>query len=104
MAIPGLKFLPNKDMMELITKVVCTYLKIPRNDLLIKRRFRYLVHARHVIMYLARQKTSYTLKEIGNTLGGYDHTSVLNAVKSINNLLFSDPAIRIEVEKISEEL
>jgi len=82
---------------EIIRKVAEHYqLKI--NDLLSPRRARAIARPRQIAMYLAKNLTSKSLPDIGRRFGGRDHTTVIHAVKKINELKESDAAIAEDVE------
>jgi chromosomal replication initiator protein len=73
-----------------ILEMVSNYYGIRRADLLGKRRTRSIVQPRHVGMYLARKLTPLSLEEIGGHFGGRDHSTVLHAERSVEDLLKSD--------------
>ncbi|GIX00425.1 MAG: chromosomal replication initiator protein DnaA [Pirellulaceae bacterium] len=52
-----------------------------------------IVRARGLAMYLCRQMTSATLKEIGGYFGGRDHSTVLHACRKTASLLAEDPSL-----------
>jgi chromosomal replication initiator protein len=54
------------------------------------KRSRNIAKPRHVAMYLARKHTSLSLPEIGRNFGGKDHTSVIHAVKKIEENFKTD--------------
>lgn len=53
------------------------------SDLQSKRRQKSIAHPRQLCMYLARRHTRYSLEEIGGYFGGRDHTTVMHAVRTI---------------------
>ncbi len=55
-------------------------------------------------MYLAKQLTSRSLPEIGRKFGGRDHTTVMHAVKKIEELTASDRALAEDVELLRRML
>jgi chromosomal replication initiator protein len=55
-------------------------------------------------MYLAKQLTSRSLPEIGRKFGGRDHTTVMHAVKKIEELAASDRALAEDVELLRRML
>jgi chromosomal replication initiator protein len=55
-------------------------------------------------MYLAKQLTSRSLPEIGRKFGGRDHTTVIHAVKKIEELSASDTALAEDVELLRRML
>ena len=88
---------------EIIRKVADHY-KLRVNDILSARRSRNVARPRQVAMYLAKNLTAKSLPEIGRRFGGRDHTTVIHAVKKINELKASDPAIEEDVELLRRML
>lgn len=80
---------PSPSLMT-IKRAVCSHFGIAMVDLLSVHRPRELVMARHVAMYLARKLTSRSLPEIGFYFGGRDHTTVLYAIRKIEQKI-NDP-------------
>lgn len=73
-----------------IQKTVAEYYKLKREDLLSKKRTRFIARARQVAMSLAKELTQHSLPEIGNSFGGRDHTTVIHACRQIKALMESD--------------
>jgi chromosomal replication initiator protein len=48
-----------------------------------------LVHARHLAMYVVREKTDLSFPAIAKAFGGRDHTTVIHAVNKIAELIFA---------------
>jgi chromosomal replication initiator protein len=69
---------------EEIQKVVADYYKIKVADMYSKRRPANIALPRQIAMYLAKELTQRSLPEIGESFGGRDHTTVLHAVRKIN--------------------
>lgn len=67
-------------------------------------RRRAVVAARDVAMYLARQMTGKSLKQIGEYFGGRDHTTVLHGCRKTENLIQSDPTTRLAVLELRRGL
>ena len=62
------------------------------------RRARAVARPRQVAMYLAKQLTSRSLPEIGRKFGGRDHTTVMHAVKKVEQLCETDAGFADDVE------
>jgi chromosomal replication initiator protein len=73
-----------------IQKTVAEYFKIRVSDLHSKKRTRSITRPRQLAMTLARELTSHSLPEIGESFGGRDHTTVIKACKKINELKETD--------------
>ena len=67
-------------------------------------RRRAVVAARDVAMYLARQMTAKSLKQIGDYFGGRDHTTVLHGCRKTETLIQSDPTARLAVLELRRGL
>jgi chromosomal replication initiator protein len=55
-------------------------------------------------MYLAKQLTARSLPEIGRKFGGRDHTTVMHAVRKVEELMTSDAQIAQDVEIVRRAL
>lgn len=84
-----------------IANVVSEYYK---TDLTNKSRHHSVVRPRQIAMYLCHKFTRLSYSQIGNIFGGYNHTTVMNAVFRINDLLTFDEFIENDVNKIMEIL
>src|SRR5256714_661912 len=79
---------------ENIQKTVADYYKVRMADLLSQRRSRSVARPRQVAMALAKELTSHSLPEIGATLGGRDHTTLLHALQRIKEMRDSAACIQ----------
>ena len=82
---------------EIIRKVSDHY-NLRMSDMISARRSRVIARPRQVAMFLAKTLTSKSLPEIGRRFGGRDHTTVIHAVKKIEDLKHKDLQIAEEVE------
>jgi chromosomal replication initiator protein len=80
-----------------ILKVVGRHFNVGRTDLLSPRRARSVVVPRQIGMYLAKKMTARSLPEIGRRFGGRDHSTVLHAVRKIEDLIKTDDRLAREV-------
>lgn len=87
-----------------IQRRVCEHFNIKVAEMHSARRARPLARPRQVAMYLAKQLTPRSLPEIGRKFGGRDHTTVIHAVRRIEELMTSDPAMRDDVEALKRML
>jgi chromosomal replication initiator protein len=83
---------------EEIQKCVAERFNIRLSDMLAARRARAVARPRQVAMYLAKQLTPRSLPEIGRKFGGRDHTTVIHAVRKIEELLTTDRALAEDVD------
>jgi chromosomal replication initiator protein len=82
---------------EIIRKVADHY-NIRMTDILSPRRARSVARPRQVAMFLAKKLTTKSLPEIGRRFGGRDHTTVIHAVRKIEELRSVDNQIAEDVE------
>jgi chromosomal replication initiator protein len=68
------------------------------------RRARSVARPRQIAMYLAKQLTSRSLPEIGRKFGGRDHTTVMHAVRKVEELNAKDSAFAEDVELLRRML
>ena len=88
---------------EIIRKVADHY-NLRMSDLLSARRARQVARPRQVAMYLAKTLTSRSLPDIGRRFGGRDHTTVIHAVRKIEELRATDGQIAEDVELLRRML
>jgi chromosomal replication initiator protein len=90
--------------MEEIQKRVAEHFKIRISDMSSARRARAVARPRQVAMYLSKQLTSRSLPEIGRAFGGRDHTTVMHAVRKVEELVKQDSAFAEDVELLTRML
>ncbi len=89
---------------EEIQRRVAEHYNIKLSEMSSERRARAVARPRQVAMFLAKQLTSRSLPEIGRKFGGRDHTTVMHAVRKIEELRQSDAAIAEDVELLKRTL
>jgi chromosomal replication initiator protein len=77
---------------------------IDREKMLSRERSREVVLPRQVAMYLIREETDASLPEIGNAMGGRDHTTVMYGCDKINDLMEQDDKLRRQIMSIRQQL
>jgi chromosomal replication initiator protein len=95
---------PNEASVEDIQRVVCHHFKLRSTDLLSKDRHKSIAFARHVAMYLCKQRLKCSFPELGRAFGNRDHTTVISAVRKVEHLRTSDPEVRAHLEAIERKL
>ena len=83
---------------EEIQKRVAEHYNIRLGEMYSARRARAIARPRQVAMYLAKQLTARSLPEIGRKFGGRDHTTVMHAVKKIEELKVQDINFNEDIE------
>jgi len=87
-----------------ILNQVSGYYEVPIEDLLSPRRSRNIAVARQVAMYLARDLTEMSLPQIGQALGGRDHTTIMHGCDKISALFEKDDGMRHQILDIKKRL
>ena len=87
-----------------IQRKVAEHFNVKMAEMTSARRARIVARPRQVAMYLAKQLTSRSLPEIGRKFGGRDHTTVIHAVKKIEELVVGDRALAEDVELLRRML
>ena len=89
---------------EDIQKQVAAHYNIKVSDMHSARRSRVVARPRQVAMYLSKKLTSKSLPEIGRKFGGKDHTTVMHAVKRVEELMAADHEFSQDLELLSRML
>ncbi len=75
---------------DIIQKVVAEHYNISLSDIKGKKRDRKYVIPRQIALYIARQLTEYSLKELGNEFGGRDHSTAMHSLEKVEDALKID--------------
>ncbi|MCK4395401.1 chromosomal replication initiator protein DnaA [candidate division WOR-3 bacterium] len=94
----------NQINLKNILKTVADFFDVSEESLVGKRRTASVVLPRQVGMYILRELTSLSLKEIGSKFGGRDHTTVLHAYDKIGTLIKEDREFSNNIDKIIRKL
>jgi chromosomal replication initiator protein len=90
--------------MDFIQKLVCEYFEVPVDMVKSKVRKREIVQARQISMYLAKAHTKSSLKSIGAFFGGRDHSTVIYACQTVEDLIETDKKFKTYVSDIMKKL
>ncbi len=90
----------NMDVLE----AVAGYYRIGQHDLTGRSRKREVTTPRQVAMYILREETDASLVDIGRSLGGRDHTTILHGIEKIEHDLEHDVQLRAQVMAIREAI
>ncbi len=83
---------------DTIQKVVADQYSISLSDLKGRKRDRKYVKPRQIALYIARQLTEYSLKELGNEFGGKDHSTVMHSLEKIEDELKTDSQLNSMIQ------
>lgn len=89
---------------EQIMETVARAFNITNVELLSRNRSKKIVLPRQVAMFLMREVGNASLPQIGETLGGRDHTTVMHACEKVADMIERDDLFRRQVHQIREEI
>jgi chromosomal replication initiator protein len=89
---------------ETVLEVTAAYHNLTVDDLIGPRRTKKIAMARQQAMYLARESTNASLPQIGQVMGGRDHTTVMHGYNKVTEMLESDEEIRQEIKQLRMRL
>ena len=89
---------------ESIQNMVAAHFNLDIQEMLSARRSRSLARPRQIAMYLAKQYTTNSLPDIGRKFSNRDHTTVIHAVKKIEELIKNNNEIKQNIGEIKKKL
>jgi chromosomal replication initiator protein len=96
---------PEKSVpVETIKKRVAAFFDLSIDDLISQRRHRAVARPRQIAMYFCKRMTRRSFPDIGQRFGGRDHTTVMHAVKRIEELALTDAAFAAELVEIGHKI
>lgn len=87
-----------------IQRKVADYYNIKLSDLTSTSRMRCFARPRQIAMYIAKEMTSRSLSEIGRKFGGKDHTTVMHAIRRVQELVHSDKEFKEDLRLLMRAL
>lgn len=92
---------PTIDQVKRATMAV---FEVTKTDLESARRSRAIAYPRQIAMYLCRKLTTRSLPQIGRFFGNRDHTTVLYAVRKLEDLQSQDQTLRDDIERVERAI
>jgi len=89
---------------DYIQKTVSEFYQVKVAELKDKIRKKEIVVARQVAMYFCKEYTNHSLKSIGYHFGGRDHSTVIHAVQTVNDLMDVDSSFKVNIEELRKKL
>ncbi len=83
---------------------VCSFYRIKPTMLTGPKRDAFLVRARHITMFILKEELGLTLTNIGNVMGGRDHTTIMHAVDKVRDLMNNKKEIQEEILGITKTI
>jgi chromosomal replication initiator protein len=101
---PALEARTSQVTLQNIIDVVTRYYNVKLSDLQGKRRHKSITLPRQICMWLARQRTLYSLQEIGGYFGGRDHTTVMHSIRIIEQRMNEKAEFAQRVRQLDEQI
>jgi chromosomal replication initiator protein len=96
---------PEKSVpVDTIKRRVAAFFDLSLEDLVSQRRHRAVARPRQIAMYFCKRLTRRSFPDIGQRFGGRDHTTVMHAVKRIEELAASDASFAAELIEIGRKI
>ncbi|RYZ49917.1 MAG: hypothetical protein EOP49_15190 [Sphingobacteriales bacterium] len=83
-----------------IIDVICDYFTLNRASIFIRTRKLSIARPRQIAMYFMYRKKGMTMKLIGEVFGGYDHSTVVHSVRTVENDMDTNPAYANDIRSI----
>ncbi len=87
---------------ENILQIIADYYQVSADEILSKQRSKKVVKPRQVAMWFSRELTTQSLIQIGAFFNGRDHTTVLHAIRNINEMIHLDNELKKDIDNIRE--
>jgi len=95
----------NKEItIDRIQKTIAEYYQIKTTDIKSQKRQKNIVFPRQIAMYISRNMTNLSYPEIGDKFGGKDHSTIIHAIKKIEEKMSKDMSLKMTVDKLMEKL
>lgn len=104
MALADLLPLRGSIQAEQVVQIVAKSFNIKTEQIMGRNRSREIALPRHVAMYLLREDANISLPQIGEKMGGRDHTTVMHACEKVADLIERDDLFRHQIIQIREQL
>ena len=102
--ITGIKNVAAQLTEQKIINEVANYYNLTPGELTGKTRTGQIALARHIAMYLIRVDTDVPLTKIGAMFGGRDHTTVMNGISKVENMLKTDDSLKTVINDLQKVL
>lgn len=89
---------------EFITNNVCKHFNVDENKVREKNRKKEVVLARQVAMFLSKKLTKSSLKTIGLHFGGRDHSTVIHAFNTVEDMMNGDKQLKHDIDELRNKI
>jgi chromosomal replication initiator protein len=85
---------------EQIFEIVGRDYGLTKEQIISRSRKRECVESRHLIAYIIKRKTRFSLSKIGEMVGGKDHTTIIHSIRTFEDLFGTDSVFRERCENV----
>jgi len=96
----GRILLKNKDVNNILITVISEYFNIDPIMIITRSRNAEYINFKHVYRFMCCHFTTYSLKAIGIKSGYFDHATIINSVKQVNNFCDTDKIYKQDIDSI----
>jgi chromosomal replication initiator protein len=89
---------------ETVIQAVAESFNLTNSDITSRKRDKHTITARQLAMYLLRQETSGSFAQIGQDLGGWDHSTVIHACEKVSAELMSNQSLKTRLAEVQSRL
>ena len=89
---------------EKIKKTVANYFGLKTSELESAKRARNIAYPRQIAIYLIREKTNYSLNQLGDLFGGRDHTTILHSYEKIKSDIKTNGELKNTIENLERQI
>jgi chromosomal replication initiator protein DnaA len=89
---------------EFIIEIIGEHFNISSSDIMSTKKSRNLSYPRQICMFLCRELTDVSLKDIGKKLGNRDHTTVLHGISKIQTDLLTDNSLSNTIDVLKKKI
>jgi chromosomal replication initiator protein len=97
-------FIPEPIAPETALRIVADFFELGVDEILTKNRKEYVAKARHYAAWVLRKVCGLPLAKIGEMLGNRDHSTIMNSLLAIDNMMFTDPRERENMLRLGAKL
>ena len=87
-----------------IIQIISDYFQIDKYKIMSKNRQKDIAMIRQILMYLIRKKTSNSLENIGNIVGGRNYSTVIHSINNVEKLMKQDQRLRSKINDLESRL
>ena len=89
---------------EYIIDIVTDHFQLSSDAIVSKKRQKTIAYPRQICMYLCKELTDLSTTEIGEKIGGRDHSTVIHGCAKIEELINTDPTVKKMIDILIKKI